>query len=436
MIKKLEAVLILMMGLFPMYMFSQDKFPISAEDIAKLAVENHYQIKISSKNIDIARQQKEIVKLQKLPNIVASTSQFYLGNVLVIDKDFSNKITSPMPHYGSSYGVQATQLIFKGGLVNKSIEMAGLREQLSALDLEKNKQDVKFLVISNYLDIYKIINQETVFANNKKLALERLKNVQKFYQEGMITRNEVIRAELAIKNLDQGILTLANNRKIINYNLVTVLGLDANTEIIPTENLKNNKADADAEFYLNLAHQGNPQLQSAQTNIDVADKNIEIIKTDRMPTLSGFGGYSLQRPITSKSPVLDMYSSGWQAGVSLSYNIDNLYKTKEKIKLGEIQKNQAQDALVYTSQNVDMSVNAAYIKYQESMQQAEILDASRKLANENYNITEAKYMNQLAVQAEMIDAQNQKLQSELDYANAEINVLYQYYNVLKSTGTL
>lgn len=436
MIKKLEAVLILMMGVFPMYMFSQDKLSISAEDIAKLAVENHYQLKISSKNIDIARQQKEIVKLQKLPNIVASTSQFYLGNVLIIDKDFSNTITSLMPHYGSTYGVQATQLIFKGDLVNKSIEMAGLREQLSALDVEKNKQDVKFLVISNYLDIYKIINQEIVFGNNKKLALERLKNVQKFYQEGMITRNEVIRAELAIKNLDQGILTLANNRKILNYNLVTVLGLDANTEIIPTENLKNNIADADAEFYLNLAHQENPQLQSAQTNIDVADKNIAIIKTDRMPTLSGFGGYNLQRPITSKSPVLDMYSSGWQAGLSLSYNIDNLYKTKEKIKLGEIQKNQAQDALVYTSQNVDMSVNAAYIKYQESMQQAVILDESRKLANENYNITEAKYLNQLAVQAEMIDAQNQKLQSELDYANAEINVLYQYYNVLKSTGTL
>lgn len=60
----------------------------------------------------------------------------------------------------------------------------------------------------------------------------------------------------------------------------------------------------------------------------------------------------------------------------------------------------------------------------------------KKLAEENYKITEAKYLNQLAVQAEMIDAQNQKLQSELDYANGEINVLYQYYNLLKSTGTL
>ena len=58
------------------------------------------------------------------------------------------------------------------------------------------------------------------------------------------------------------------------------------------------------------------------------------------------------------------------------------------------------------------------------------------MASENYHITEAKYLNQLAVQAEMIDAQNQKLQAELDFANAEISVLYQYYNLLKTTGTL
>jgi hypothetical protein len=77
-----------------------------------------------------------VLKLQKLPNITA-TSQFYLGDAVAIDKDFSNSTNVPMPHYGSSYAVQATQLIFKGGLVNKSIEMAGLREQLSKLDLEK-----------------------------------------------------------------------------------------------------------------------------------------------------------------------------------------------------------------------------------------------------------------------------------------------------------
>lgn len=432
----IKAALSFLIALFPVLFFSQQVKEMTVSEVVELALQNHQQLKVSAHNLNITKQQTDITRLQKLPNIIASTSQFYLGDAVAIDKDFSNSTNIPMPHYGSSYAVQATQLIFKGGLLNKSIELAGLREQLSELDLEKNKQDVKLLVISNYLDVYKIINQESIFQNNKKLAQERLKNIQKFYQQGMVTRNEVIRGELAIKNLDQGILTLANNRKILNYNLNVALGLATDTDIVPIENLASKEAGIGMDYYIDLAHESNPQLRSAKTNIDVASKNIEIIKTDQLPTLSGFGGYTLQRPITTRNPVLDMYSGGWQAGVSLSYSIDNLYKTKEKIKLGEIQKNQAGDAMTLTQQNIDMGVNAAYVKYQESIQQADILNDAKQLAEENYKITEAKYLNQLAVQAEMIDAQNQKLQSELDFANAEINVIYQYYNLLKSTGTL
>ncbi|MGE8524941.1 TolC family protein [Chryseobacterium rhizosphaerae] len=436
MTKKIKTALSLLIAAFPALFFSQQIKQMTAGEVAELAVRNHQQLKVSAQNIDIAKQNTNVVKLQKLPTITASTSQFYLGDAVAIDKDFSNSTTIPMPHYGSSYAVQATQLIFKGGLVNKSIEMASLREQLSELDLEKNKQDVKLLVISNYLDVYKTLNQQEVFQNNKKLAQERLKNIQKFYQQGMVTRNEVIRGELAIKNLDQGILTLSNNKKILNYNLNIALGLPPDTEIVPTESIENKESGIGMDYYMSLAHDSNPLLKSAQKNRAIADKNIEIIKTDNMPTIAGFGGYTLQRPITTRNPVLDMYSGGWQTGVSLSYNIDTLYKTKEKVKLGELQKNQADDVITLTEQNIDMGVNAAYTKYQEAIQQADILNDSKRLAEENYKITEAKYLNQLAVQAEMIDAQNQKLQSELDYANAEINVLYQYYNLLKSTGTL
>ena len=436
MIKLIKTALSVLIVLLPSLFFSQETKQMTADEVARLAINNHQQIKVSAHNIGIAKQHTDIVKLQKLPTITASTSQFYLANVVAIDKDFSNSTSITMPHYGSSYAVQATQLIFKGGLVNKSIELADLREQLSELDLEKNKQDVKFLVISNYLDIYKLINQEKVFQNNKKLALQRLKNINDFYKQGMITRNEVIRGELNIKNLDQGILTLTNNRKILNYNLNIALGLNTETLIIPVESLGNKETGIGLDYYLNVAHDNHPQIKSAKTNIAVADKNIEIIKTDQMPTLAGFGGYSLQRPITTRTPVLDMYASGWQGGISLSYNIDNLYKTKERVKLGELQKDQANDAMTLVQQNLDMAVNAAYTKYQEAIQQADILNDAKNLADENYKITEAKYLNQLAVQADMIDAQNQKLQSELDFANAQINVLYQYYNLLKSTGTL
>lgn len=417
-------------------LFRAQSVEMSVQQVADMAVKNHQQLKISEKNISISQQQTEVAKLQKLPSITASTSQFFLGDALIIDKDFSNSTKVSMPHYGSTYSVQAQQLIFKGGLVNKSIEASTLREQLAELDLAKDQQNVKFLVTSNYLDIYRLINQTEVYKNNKKLAQERLKNIQKFYNQGMLTRNEVIRAELAIKNLDQGILVLENNRKILNYQLNVALGLPTDTELVPVEDIEAKQEYLDIASFKKLALENNPLLKSAQTNIQLADKNIEIINTDKMPTIGAFGGYNMQRPITTRTPAMDMYTNSWQAGVSLSYNIDSLYKTKEKVKLGEMQKEMANEALTLTEQNIYIAVNAAFIKHQEAIQQAEILNEAKKLAEENYKITEAKYLNQLAVQAEMTDAQNQKLQSELDYANAEINILYQYYNLLKTTGTL
>jgi len=144
----------------------------------------------------------------------------------------------------------------------------------------------------------------------------------------------------------------------------------------------------------------------------------------------------MKRPITNSLPAIDMYLNTWQAGIALSYNIDNLYKTKEKLALGNLQKAQAEEALNYTKQNVEMAVNAAYTKYTEAIQNAKIQLESQKLAQENYKIIEAKYLNQLAVQVEMTDATNAKLESELNYVTAEINVMYQYYNLLKTTGTL
>ena len=91
---------------------------------------------------------------------------------------------------------------------------------------------------------------------------------------------------------------------------------------------------------------------------------------------------------------------------------------------------------MYTQQNVEIGVNTAFLKYKEAQQQALLMDESTKLANENYNIIKAKYLNQLAITAEMTDASNAKLNAELQYANAVINVSFQYYNLLKSTGTL
>lgn len=416
--------------------FGQTQKELNISQAINLALENHQQLKISSVSKEIAEQQTRVAKLQQLPNAAASATAGYIGDVLILDKDFTKVTTKDTPHFGNSYAVQASQLLYKGGLVKKSIELMGIREQLAELDEVKDQQSIKFLVISNYLDLCKLINQEKVYQNNRKLAQIRLENVRKYYKQGMITRNEVIRGELALQNIDQAILVVKNNIAILDYNLSIALGLPDDTSIIPTESITEKLLEGDKNYYFDLAYQSHPQLTSMKKNVELADKNIEIINTDKYPALSAIGGYNMQRPITNVSPVLDMYSNSWQVGLSLNYNIDNLYKTKEKLKLGNLQKTQLIETTVLMKQNIQMGVNAAYVKYQEAVQNANILMESQRLAQENYRIVEAKYLNQLAIQAEMTDATNAKLEAELQYANAEINVLYQYYNLIKTTGTL
>jgi len=436
MILKYKMTLLAMALFFSATSAQTSERKMTLDEVIQLALENHTQLKLSKENINIAKQQTKIAELQKLPSVTASANAFYLGDALLLDKDLSKVATLTMPHFGNTYSVQASELIFKGGLVKKSVEMTELRAQLAELEYENDTQNIKFLVTSAYLDLQKIINQKNVYLNNSKLATERMENVKKFYKQGMVTRNEIIRGELLLKNLQQGILVLENNRAALNYQLATAIGTYPEVLIQPVNSMSATPEMQLLQYYLDLAHQNHPILKSAQTGINIANKNIEIIKTDKMPTIAAFGGYNMARPVTSSIPAKDLYTNTWQTGVSISYNIDNLYKTKEKEQLGKYQLSQAKNALVLQQQNLDIQTNAAYLKWQEALQQAQLYKESEALANENYRIIEAKYLNQLALQADMTDATNAKLEAELLYANSEINVQYQYYNLMKTTGTL
>ena len=422
---------------FPLAGFSQELVPynLSLVQAIEMGLQNHQQLKIAEAQVQTSEQQVDVAKLQQLPTVSFSANAVYLGDALVLDTDWSKLQTVDMPHFGNSFALQASQVLYKGGVIKKSIEMAELQQQLAELNLTSNEQDIKLLIISNYLDIYKLTNQFRVLEQNKTLAEQLLGNITRLYEENMVTRNEIIRAELQIKNLSQTILTIQNSHAILSNQLSYALGLPHNVLIMPTDIIEPKAAGISQVGYINLAQQ-HPTLLLAEKNVEIAEKNISIAKGNRLPALSLFGGYNMQRPLTSTTPVMDLYNNTWQVGISHNYNIDNLIKSKSKINLSKTQARTTQEALVYARQNVEIGVNTAFLKCREAEQQVVLMDESKQLANENYEIVRAKYLNQLAITAEMTDASNAKLIAELEHANAAINALFQYYNLLKATGNL
>lgn len=419
--------------------FSQEAVPkqYTIDQIVQLALENNQKLKVSKKSVDIAKQQTEVYKQLQLPNVSLGATAMYLGDIEILDTDFSNLQTVDMPHFGNTFSLQAQQLLYKGNAINNTIKVGNLQEKLANLNVENDEIGIKSLVISNYLSLYKLYNQKQVFLENIKLAQKRIDNVTSFYNQGMVTRNEVIRGDLLLASLNQAIVTIDNNISILNNQLVIALGLPANTKIIPDEEtLKLNPALQNIETYQDEVATNHPLIRTMDTQKELAETSLDITKADKLPILAGLAGYNMQRPLTNSFPINDVYFNSWQVGVSLTYNIESLYKNKAKESLNKLKVEQVTEAKTLTQQNLQVATQAAYLKYNEAVSQKATYLESKRLAEENYKIIEKKYLNQLALITEMLDASNSKLEAELQYVNSEINILQAYYNVLKTVGTL
>jgi len=408
----------------------------NVEDLFQLVWKNNQSLKTSRADVGIANQRIEVAKAQRLPQVQASLTGGYLGDAQIIENDFSNSTRVPMPHFSNSFAVQASEVIFNGNAINNTIASASLQEQLTRLSLEENELDTKLLVAGNYFDLFKLYNQRDVYRKNIDLARLRLNQLRKFYDKGMVTRNEIIRSELQLADLKLAVETINKNIKIINKELTTATGLDEDMQILPDTTILANKPEVTGQEFYQQKAQNSPSLKKAEVNMKLAEKNLAIAKAGQLPVLSAYAANNLQRPITSSDPALDEYSNGWEAGLRLTYNISSLYSGRRNVKLSQLERERAREETILASQEKSVRINEAYVEYQKAVIQSATLEENMRLADENYRIIEKKYLNQLALNIDMLDASNAKLEAELDHTNAEINVLYTYYRLQRETGQL
>ena len=87
-------------------------------------------------------------------------------------------------------------------------------------------------------------------------------------------------------------------------------------------------------------------------------------------------------------------------------------------------------------QRIRMDVRTAFLRHQEALQRVEALQLSVRQAQENYRIMQNRYLNQLAILTDLLDANSVRLNVELQLVNARTRVIYTYYQLQKACGRL
>ena len=446
MIKKIMFVSLLLAG-GASWAVAQTSTPVSqnankgtAMSIAQLfdkIEENSKSLVTAKTGMEAANLGIESAKSKKLPDLDASLSFSYIGNALLTDRDFSNVHGLSSPHFGNNFAFNAQQVVYAGGAINAGIKLAELGKQQAEVGVKLTRQQMRFIALGQYLDLYKIDNRIKVYEKNIELTRQLIEDINAKQKEGMALKNDITRYELQMESLKLGLTALHNNRSILNHQLCNTLGMSQDEQIIPDATIADKAYGKDGEAYWQTAGlMSSPLLEQSSNAIKIAEQKEKIAKSDLLPKVAFVATDQFDGPILFELPPVDKNLNVWYVGVGVKYSLSSLFKSNKRIKQAAVETRQAREAHAVQTEQLNNNVQAAYVQYQQTYVELETQKKSVELAQQNYEVMNARYLSQLALVTDMVDASNLKLNAELSEVDARINIVYAYYKMKYVAGEI
>lgn len=423
--------------LVPGMLHAQDIKKLSLPEAITLGIANSKNLKRSQNKVDEAIAKLNTVKDNALPTAKAS----FLYNHAEIPTNTlkiggGNPIQLPKRADAFVGTAAVEQLIYGGGKLKYAEESTRLLTEVARLDADKDKEEISYAVINTYYALFKVTQSKKVIAQNLESIDSQLKQAKRFFEQGIVTKNDVLRFQLQEANVLLTEMEAENNRKIINYNLDIMLGLNEATEIEIAAPDAELKSAAPLDSYMQMGFAGRQELKQLDIQNSVADVNIKSVKANTLPTVGVGANLYYINPSGSFIPPTDQYIMPVTLGANVSWNIGNLWTNKHKVIDAKIQQKEIGLQKAIFSDQVKTEINRNYQNYQLSLARIKVLETSIAQAAENDKLLASKYKNNVASAIDRIDAETLLYQAKINLELAKADAGLAYYTLLKSTGKI
>ena len=428
---------------------------MSLQSLYDLADQQNQRIKVSEAALKAAEEGVASAKSAMLPSVELSVQGSYTGNAFMMSRGFSTSGTTeyivpglgpqqvengkqPTPHWGNSFTAQATQVIYAGGAIRSGIEMAKLGQRIAELDVEKNRQEVRFLLTGHYLDLYQLQNQSQVIVKNIELTEKVIAQMKARRAQGTVLKNDITRYELQRQSLLLAKTQVDDAQKIIRHQIATTIHLPEG-EDFQVEELSYDDAalrhDEEA-LWQQTASDHNIDIRQASLASSLTEQKLRNTRAASLPSVAVVAENNLFGPYTSDLIPKDANVNAWFIGIGVKYNLSSLWKNKHDIRKAQHEHAEARERVLLAREGVENGVQASYTQLLTSSVEVHTQEKQVELADENYSVVRNRYANDLALLTDMLDASNTKLSAEMALVNARIQMLYNYYKLKYLTHTL
>ena len=375
-------------------------------------------------------------KNARYPEINAELNASYIGDCFLTDRNFSNYTKAPSPHFGNGFTLEAQQVVYAGGAVNAAVKMAEHEGHMSEAVISKSRQGLRLMAAGEYLDLFRTDNSIKVYKENIALTTKLIEEINARREQGLALAADVTRYELRLEMLKLDLVRLQNTREIMNYRLVNSLGLPEGTVISSILGDDEDMRDRSRQNWQEIAADTSPEMKVSGIKADMALTRQKLVRSERLPKIAVVAYENFNGPITFEIPPIDKNLNIWYVGLGIRYNFSSLYKSGHKLKQAAIEVRQAEQAKNVTEENLRNDVQKAYADYMQSYVELETSEKSLQLADENYERIHDRYMEQLVLVTDMLDAFNMKLDAELGVSAANAEIQYRLCCLRYAAGIL
>lgn len=411
-------------------MVAQERKKLSLKESIQLVVSSNTRAQFATTQSTISKYELDVLKNNLYPSMKVSGQYLRLTNANVNSSLSSGNTSNSTPQVSQLLLGQASvsMPLYSGSKLKNSIKASENMYQSELAKAQFVQEELSIEVIELYAALYKSQEMAKLYDENKKTAHQRTTDFAAMVDNGLLAKNDLLKAQLQEANVELMHANTLKNISIFNYELTLLLGFSENTLIeFDIESMKKELALSQT-----MKLEANRfDLLAAQSQEKAAQTGIKIAKGNYYPTLTLMGGYiafDLKDVITVNNAV--------NLGVGFSYDIASLFKNGKEVKLAKAKAALAQKATALLEEHIKSEIHKATENYQYALKQSVVYQKSLEQSIENYRIVKDKYDNTLASTTELLEADDQQLQSKINFSLSQAEVALKYYQLQFAEGKL
>lgn len=414
---------------------AQETMPLAMKQAIDLSLQNSKQLKVNRAKIEAATGQLKKAMDNRLPDVKISGAYMFLTapniNLKTGSKD-STGSSFPQPNQ-AMYGMASVNMPLYAGLkIRYGIESAKYLEQAAEADAGYNKEQVVLNTINAYCNLYKSISAVKLVKENLSQSQQRDKDFQNLEKNGLLARNDLLKAQLQTANIELALVNAENNLKLAMVSLNLMMGVPEQTTLQPdTTGFDQTLTAATIESYEQQAFTNRKDIEALNLRKKAVGAEVHAAKGEYYPSIGLTGGY-----IAAYVPKLVTATNIVNVGVGVQYNLSSLWKAKSNIAIAQANEREVSATQEMLNDNIRLSINRAYQNFLSAQKRIEVQGKSVVNATENYRITKNKHDNSLVTTTELLDANVALLESKIALEEAKADIVVAYNSLLEQSGIL